>query len=251
MPCPAPNDPSAPQPMALRGIHERVLDEIAREVPPRPPGRPPARVLDLGAGQGAMSLLLQRAGYDVHACDLHPEFFRCPGVECARSSIDQPLPYPSAHFDLVACLEVVEHLESNAALFGEIARVLRPGATLVFSTPNIVSLKSRLSFLFTGYFYSHGPLDPAVLDPVSQHISPSTPDRYRFLLAQARLELRRIACDRWGSTSTWMSWLIPLIRLASWTKHGRRGGDLRGLAMENSVPALLGRTLIGVAARRN
>jgi SAM-dependent methyltransferase len=236
--------------MSLRGMHERVLPELLRAVPPRPAGGERARALDLGAGQGALSALLLRAGYDVSACDLFPEFFRCPGVECRRSDAHDRLPYTDASFDLVACFEVVEHLESHASLFREIARVLRPGGTLVFTTPNIVSIKSRLSFLCSGYFYSHGPLDPAVLDPVSQHISPFTPDRYRFLLAQAGLDLERIACDRWGSTSTWMSWLVPLIRGWSWWSRGRRLDDTRGVQLQNSVAALLGRTMVGVAVRR-
>jgi SAM-dependent methyltransferase len=238
-----------PQPMSLRGMHELVMPQLVSSVPPRGAAGAPARVLDLGAGQGALSALLLQAGYDVAACDLHPEFFRCQGVECRRSNAHDRLPFPDAHFDMVAAFEIVEHLESHAGLFREVARVLRPGGTLVFTTPNIVSLKSRLSFLFSGYFYSHGPLDPRVVDPVAQHISPSTPDRYRFLLAQAGLDLRRVACDRWGSTSTWMSWLAPIIRAWTWWTRGRRLADRHGVKLQNSTPALLGRTLVGIAVR--
>ncbi len=46
------------------------------------------------------------------------------------------LPFPDDQFDLVASLEVIEHVPSAEAFLQEIKRVMRPGATCMISTPN-------------------------------------------------------------------------------------------------------------------
>ena len=45
------------------------------------------------------------------------------------------LPFPSATFDLVAAFDVVEHVENEASVFGELTRVLKPGGHLILSVP--------------------------------------------------------------------------------------------------------------------
>ena len=70
----------------------------------------------------------------------------------------EPLPYPEASFDLVTCTEVIEHLEHYRAALREMARVLRPGGVLVITTPNVLNLRSRLRYLFFGFFNMFGPL---------------------------------------------------------------------------------------------
>ncbi len=45
------------------------------------------------------------------------------------------LPFADASFDVVCALDVVEHVEEDEAVFGEIRRVLVPGGSLVLSTP--------------------------------------------------------------------------------------------------------------------
>lgn len=45
------------------------------------------------------------------------------------------LPFAAASFDSVLCNEVLEHVPEPARLFAEAARVLKPGGTLVLTTP--------------------------------------------------------------------------------------------------------------------
>jgi SAM-dependent methyltransferase len=45
------------------------------------------------------------------------------------------LPFADASFDLVAAFDVVEHVEDDRRVFGELTRVLKPGGRLIFSVP--------------------------------------------------------------------------------------------------------------------
>ena len=241
-----PEDSSqAPRSLTIPGMHSLLAPLVIADIKSSHPQSAP-RVLDLGAGPGGMSYRLQQAGFQMEACDLFPELFQCPGVTCQLADACQPLPYNNEQFDAIVAVEVVEHLESQLTLFGEIHRLLKPGGKFFFTTPNIASLKSRLSYLLTGYFYSHGPLDPNVDDPVSQHIGPSPPDRYYYLLARAGLDLNRLTTDRLQRSSLGLAWLAPLI----WGLTQLKYSATKGTRMENSPPTLFGRTLIGVAQKR-
>jgi SAM-dependent methyltransferase len=45
------------------------------------------------------------------------------------------LPFPDAAFDLVMAMDIIEHVEDDESVFRELARVIRPGGTLVLSSP--------------------------------------------------------------------------------------------------------------------
>lgn len=47
----------------------------------------------------------------------------------------ESIPFPDAFFDMVAALDVIEHCPDDGAVLRECARVCRPGAILVITTP--------------------------------------------------------------------------------------------------------------------
>jgi hypothetical protein len=53
------------------------------------------------------------------------------------------LPFDAAAFGCVVATEVLEHLAHPGLLLGECLRALRPGGTLLLTTPNVVDLRSR------------------------------------------------------------------------------------------------------------
>lgn len=55
------------------------------------------------------------------------------------------LPFQDGSFDLVSANMVVEHLEEPALQFSEIQRVLRPGGSFVFHTPNLHGYIARIA----------------------------------------------------------------------------------------------------------
>ena len=94
------------------------------------------RILDVGAGTGATSLALRKHG-NVLGIDLSPEAMqiaRDRGLAVARMDATA-LALPDASFDVVVALDVLEHLEDDAACLRELVRVLRPGGVLLVTVP--------------------------------------------------------------------------------------------------------------------
>jgi SAM-dependent methyltransferase len=68
------------------------------------------------------------------------------GVVFIRADLDRvPLPLPDGFADVVAAVEVVEHLENPRAFCRELARIVKPGGWIVITTPNQLSLLSLLT----------------------------------------------------------------------------------------------------------
>jgi SAM-dependent methyltransferase len=153
---------------------------------------------------------------------------------------DGRLPFDDASFDAAVAIEVLEHIDGHDRFFAEVARVLRPGGFVMFTTPNILSLKSRMRFLLTGFYYSFGPLQPFTRDPVSQHIAPFTVNRYEWMMSQHGLRLAGLDTDRIQTSSVLLSPLVPFIRLVTWLQF--RASPLA--ARQNESVVLYGRKLV-------
>jgi SAM-dependent methyltransferase len=105
-----------------------------------------ARILDAGAGEGALVERYREKGYHVVGVD---SAYESPHV---RRADLLSLPFDDSSFDVVFCLDVLEHLEllSQAKALCEIARVTKKDGKLVLSVPNLAHLHSRLRFFLTG-----------------------------------------------------------------------------------------------------
>ncbi len=103
------------------------------------------RVLNAGCGAGSMTLALMDKGCHVTSLDASAAFVESlatrlrglhPDAEPAVLVGDVgEMPFEDADFDVVVCGEVLEHLEDDRGAVGELARVLRPGGSLVVSVP--------------------------------------------------------------------------------------------------------------------
>jgi 2-polyprenyl-6-hydroxyphenyl methylase/3-demethylubiquinone-9 3-methyltransferase len=110
------------------------------------------RVLDVGCGGGLLAEGLARSGAQVTAIDLAPSMIEVARLHAHESalSIDYQLASAEqwaerapARFDLVTCMELIEHVPEPAALLAACAALLRPGGALIVSTIN----RSLRSFL--------------------------------------------------------------------------------------------------------
>lgn len=108
-------------------------------------------VLDIAAGWGAHALAFAERGAEVVASDLFDSKF----AELERFSFDHNLqvktcvadcvsvPQPAASFDVIVCLELIEHIPDPRMLAREIDRLLKPGGICFLTTP--AKLRSVLS----------------------------------------------------------------------------------------------------------
>jgi SAM-dependent methyltransferase len=104
------------------------------------------RLLEVGAGSGAFSRAALRRSWAVDATEVSESGLRLLRETGATVHAgDLPaLRLPAKAFDLVASLEVVEHLAEPGAHLEELGRLTRPGGLLLLTTPNFGGLSRRL-----------------------------------------------------------------------------------------------------------
>lgn len=137
---------------------ERVHSEIAKVLQRLFPDRTSAiSVLDIASGHGALTKRVQ---------DLYPNWsFQINDLEhtnpisrVTTSTIDLNSKFGSSlpKFDVVLCVEVIEHLESPWNLLRELRTIVKPGAIVILSTPNSDSLLDRIEYLKHGHAFYFG-----------------------------------------------------------------------------------------------
>lgn len=109
---------------------------------------PATAYLDAGCGDGrylaalAAELPERVAGVDISERILETARAQAPRAELRQANLER-LPFADGEFDLVLSSQVIEHVLDREGAAAELARVLRPGGTLVISTDNERAWVSR------------------------------------------------------------------------------------------------------------
>jgi len=103
------------------------------------------QVLDVGCGGGLLAEGMARRGARVLGIDLAPEALAVARlhalesevtVEYRQVAVEALVESAPAGFDLVTCLEMLEHVPNPAAIVTHLARLVRPGGHVIVSTIN-------------------------------------------------------------------------------------------------------------------
>ena len=196
--------------VARRRIIARFLEEHL------PHGGAPLRILEIGCGTGSNLPMLQAFGV-VEAIEPDGGARRIARDRFAVPIRDGMLPdgldVPDGAYDLIVMLDVLEHVEDDAAALAAVKRKLAPGGRLLLTVPAMPWLWS-----------SH--------DEAHHHFRRYTAGRLTGALSAARYTIRH--------RSHFNTLLFPLIcaaRLAGWIT-GRRGGD-------DAMPGALANRVLG------
>jgi len=120
-----------------------IFEPYALDLAARVAADPPARLLELAAGTGAVTRRLSLelpASTEIVATDLNqPMIDRAGAIGTTRpvtwrQADAQQLPFPEASFDCVVCQFGVMFFPDKPGAFAEIRRVLKPGGRLLFNT---------------------------------------------------------------------------------------------------------------------
>jgi 2-polyprenyl-3-methyl-5-hydroxy-6-metoxy-1,4-benzoquinol methylase len=193
------------------------------------------RLLDAGAGDGKLSRSLARLGYDVKACDILPTSAFKGGVPYKRADLNHEWPYEDGSFDTVVCVEVIEHVESPWHVLREARRVLKKGGRLILTTPNILNVFSRLSFLVRGTFFVFGPGEFRKGD----HINPVSWHELKIILDDLGFSIMAVGANKYIGFES----LKKAVSLATYF-------FLFPVLRPRSKPLLLGELLIVEARKR-
>jgi 2-polyprenyl-6-hydroxyphenyl methylase/3-demethylubiquinone-9 3-methyltransferase len=110
------------------------------------------RVLDVGCGGGLLAESLARAGARVTGIDLAPGMIEAARLHAGESALAIEYRVSAAEalaretpggYDVVTCMEMLEHVPAPAATVVTLARLVRPGGAVFVSTLNR-NLKSFL-----------------------------------------------------------------------------------------------------------
>lgn len=204
---------------AAPGVHEAAAALLASTA------ESGARVLEFGAGSGAMSLRLKDLGFAVTASDLFPDSFKVEDVPFVAADLNGAFAaqWPEG-FDAVMALEIVEHLENPRHALREIRQLLPRGGRLVLSTPNIANPVSQALFLRRGQFQWFCDIDYQE----QGHITPLSPWVLEKALQEAGFAIRQERAvsspfRRVRRLGLGVSLLAPVLALFSGLPCSRRG----------------------------
>lgn len=187
--------------------------------------RPKGPCLDLPAGTGVNISGIRQAGFEPVAADLYPEKAAEKGVRCVKADFTERLPLDDETFAAALCSEGIEHCPTQLKLVREFARVLKPGGTLMITTPNVLNLRARLAFMLNGHKSFVG-------TPVSEvtqvwgesgdgrlyigHVFTVSYFALRFMLKLAGFSRIRVATAKYSTSSVLLALLLWLpVRVAT------------------------------------
>jgi len=117
-----------------RARREVLAGLIRREAMPPPK----ARILEIGCGTGHNLEMLGRFGR-LDALELDDEARAIAERRLGRKAMSAPLPelagVRNRHYDLIAALDVIEHIDDDGAALAAIAAKLKPGGRFVMTVP--------------------------------------------------------------------------------------------------------------------
>jgi methionine biosynthesis protein MetW len=114
------------------------------------------RLLDIGCGDGSISILNKHKFREIHGIDISETALR----EAAEKEVivrlinlnEQPIPNKNSYYDAILCMDLIEHVIDPLNVLVEIKRVLKHNGQLLLTTPNIRYFRQLWKLIRLGEF---------------------------------------------------------------------------------------------------
>jgi 2-polyprenyl-3-methyl-5-hydroxy-6-metoxy-1,4-benzoquinol methylase len=128
--------------------NEAIYSSVVKSI-----GSRTGKIVDVGCGQGGFQRYLDLADREYIGVDI----VRYPGFPDSSKFIQSDLDrceinLPDNYAEVVCSIETIEHLENPRAFMRELHRITAPGGMIIVTTPNQISLLSKLTLVFKNQF---------------------------------------------------------------------------------------------------
>ena len=174
--------------------------------------------LDFGCGAGGLlKFLRERGGFEVAGHDVGSYAERLRRDDgFTLFNLEELQALPDGRYDVISCIEVLEHVPEPRPLIALVARLLRPGGLLILTTGNLASPVARwqgLSFSYCIPEIHVSLFNPRLLATLYTEAG-LTPVRVRYT-GSIRFRIQKsLRLANWGRRLRWLALLPPLVRLA-------------------------------------
>lgn len=173
---------------------------------------PRGKALDVPTGTGVLADRLRKIGFEVSCCDIDSSYFSAPDLKLDIGDLNRVLPYATSSFDLITCVEGIEHLENPFNAIREFSRILKPGGKLILTLPNYLNIERRLRFLITGLFSKIPSPKKLGRDRFEHlymlHLSPLTYPVLKVMMEHSGFKILHIGKDKEKKR---MKWFLPIV----------------------------------------
>ena len=216
----------------------------------------PKNTLDIPSGAGAFTKRLLDLSRVVYSADIE-NILMVENEHFVQADMNKELPFDKEKFDAVVCIDGIEHLENPFLFVRETCRILQSSGTLIISTPNINSIRSRWRWLWTSHHNKcKAPLNehkPSYL----HHINMMSYQRLRYILNTSGFKIEQVKTNRIKAISWIYAPLVPFARLVTKFVYNKEEKDEKQRISNREIIAdlfksslLFGETMIIRARKR-
>lgn len=248
--------------ISARNVNEIALLEILNSIDTKFNITEMINILEIGSGAGAFMKHLKTeldkkdVSYNIEAGDIEPHQINDQNLGFKCNFLDAQAEFIlDKKYDIIISIELIEHIENPFHFVREIAKNLTENGVVLLTTPNILSLRSRMRFFLTGCSdYFRRPYNEHWLN--MGHVNPINPLQLIYILRKNGFAVEKLTNNNATFESLLLSPLIPFIWLFSSVHYllrekgkEQKKRNLSLLKLVLSPGMLLGKTAIFKAVK--
>lgn len=237
-------------------VNDIVLTELLKSIDENFPNSEKVNILEIGSGSGAfikhlkVELDKKNINYNIEAGDIEPHQINDQGLDFKCNFLDAQGEFElDKKYDIIISIELIEHIENPFHFIREISKNMTENGVVLLTSPNILSLRSRLRFLLTGCSdYFRRPYNEYWLN--MGHVNPINPLQLIYALRKNGFSVKKLTSNNAAIESLLLIPLIPFIWLFSSVHYllREKGKEQKKRNMELMKLALSPRMLLGKTA---